>query len=473
MGKTRERSTLINNNFLLENACAEKLYHDYAKALPIIDYHNHLPPKMISENHRFSNITEAWLDGDHYKWRAMRSFGIREKYITGETTAREKFSKWARVVPHTLRNPLFHWTHLELKRYFGIDDSLNPTTADSIYDHSSKLLQEDTHSAIGLLELMNVELVCTTDDPIDNLEHHQSNRKSEGDILMLPAFRPDKAYAVEDPNTYFNYLQALENCSGIAINSFADLLSALDNRIDYFHLNHCRLADHGLEFLPFAEGSNFNIEAIFKKLWNQQALFEDEAAYYKSEVLQHLCRSYHKHGWVQQFHLGALRNTNKRMGHHLGRDAGYDSIGDFTQAPSLARFLSALDETDELAKTIIYNLNPADNAVFASMCGNFNNSGIKGKVQWGSAWWFLDQKDGMEDQLNTLSNMGLLSCFVGMLTDSRSFLSFPRHEYFRRILCNLIGKDVEKGLLPKDEKWLGGMIADICYHNAKSYFNFQ
>ena len=473
MGKTQAEAVFVHDNFLLQNAYAEKLYHDYAKPLPNIDYHKHLSPRKKAENHQFSNITEAWLDGDHYKWRAMRTYGIREKYITGDTPAAEKFSKWASVVPHTLRNPLFHWTHLELNRYFGISDYLRPENAEFIFEKTTEQLGRPTHFARGLLEQMHVEVVCTTDDPLDSLEHHQAFRKQDNELLLLPAFRPDRAYAVEDPKIYFEYLQALENTSGIALNSFADLLAALDNRIDYFHLNHCRLADHGLEFLPFAEGSSFDIEAIFKKLWDQQALFEDEAAFFKSEVLQHLCRSYHKHGWVQQFHLGALRNTNKRMSKLLGKDTGFDSMGDFMQAPSLARFLSSLDETDQLAKTILYNLNPADNAVFATMCGNFNNSGVKGKVQWGSAWWFLDQKDGMEEQLNTLSNMGLLSCFVGMLTDSRSFLSFPRHEYFRRILCNLIGKDVEQGLLPKDEKWLGGMIADICYHNAKGYFKFH
>ncbi len=473
MGKVLDKQSFIHEDFLLENKFAQKLYHDHAASLPIIDYHNHLSPKQIAGNHRFSNITEAWLHGDHYKWRAMRTFGVREKYITGEGADKEKFVKWASVVPHTLRNPLFHWTHLELNRYFDIEDYLNPETADKIYDQSSEQLQLRSHDTLGLLEMMKVEVACTTDDPLDKLEHHQSFRKKGSNLLLLPAFRPDKAYAVEDPKTYFEYLQALENTTGIALNSFEDLLTALDNRIDYFHLNHCRLADHGLEFLPFAEGAGIDMNAIFKKLWNQQHLFEDEAAFFKFEVLKHLCRSYHKHGWVQQFHLGALRNTNRRMIHSLGPDTGFDSIGDFRQASSLARFLSALDETDQLAKTILYNLNPADNAVFATMCGNFNNSGIKGKVQWGSAWWFLDQKDGMETQLNTLSQMGLLSCFIGMLTDSRSFLSFPRHEYFRRILCNLIGKDVEQGLLPKDEKWLGRMVADICYHNAKAYFNFQ
>ncbi len=473
MGKVLATKSFTDENFLLQSSFSQKLYHDYAAPLPIIDYHNHLSPRYIAENHRFENITEAWLYGDHYKWRAMRTFGIREKYITGDTPDRDKFEKWASVVPHTLRNPLFHWTHLELKRYFDIEDFLNPETAPEIYTQTSERLQNDSHFTLGLLDMMNVEVACTTDDPLDNLEHHQAFRKEGGELMLLPTFRPDKVYAVENPKSYFEYLQALENTSGIALNSFADLLAALDNRIDYFHRNHCRLADHGLEFLPFAEGPGYDIEAIFTKLWNQQRLFGDEAAFFKSEVLKHLCKSYHKHGWVQQFHLGALRNTNRRMLQTLGPDTGFDSMGDFLQAPSLARFLSRLDETDQLAKTILYNLNPADNAVFATMCGNFNNSGIKGKIQWGSAWWFLDQKDGMEQQLNTLSNMGLLSCFVGMLTDSRSFLSFPRHEYFRRILCNLLGNDVEQGLLPKDEKWLGKMVADICYHNAKGYFKFQ
>jgi glucuronate isomerase len=473
MGKTQAKTSFIQENFLLQNSYAQKLYHDYAAPLPIIDYHNHLSAKLLAENHCFENITAAWLNDDHYKWRAMRSFGIRENYITGETSAREKFDKWATVVPHTLRNPLFHWTQLELNRYFGINEYLGPETADLVFTKTTEQLQQPTHHARGLMEMMRVEVACTTDDPLDTLEHHQEFRKQEHQMLLLPAFRPDKAYAVEDPKAYVVYLQQLENVSGIALNSFTDLLVALDHRIDYFHLNHCRLADHGLEFLPYAEGISFDIDVIFKKLWNQEGLYEDEAAYFKFEVLKHLCRSYHQHGWVQQFHLGAIRNTNQRMMQNLGRDSGFDSIGDYLQASSMAKFLSSLDATDQLAKTIIYNLNPADNAVFASMCGNFNNSGIKGKVQWGSAWWYLDQKDGMEEQLNTLSNMGLLSCFVGMLTDSRSFLSFPRHEYFRRILCNLIGRDVEQGLLPKDEKWLGKMVADICYHNAKGYFNFQ
>ena len=463
----------IHQDFLLQTDFARTLYHDYAAPLPVIDYHNHLSPRLISENRRFENITQAWLEGDHYKWRAMRTCGIREKYISGDATDEDKFLKWAAVVPQTLRNPLFHWSHLELNRYFGIETYLNEANAEEIYARTTEQLQQSSHHTRGLLSMMNVEVACTTDDPLDGLEYHQAYRKENNNLLLLPAFRPDKAYAVEDPKTYFEYLQALENISGIALNTFADLLAALDNRIDYFHRNHCRLSDHGLEFMPFAEGGGFNIEDIFQKLWNQQALYQDEASFFKYEVLKHLCKSYHKRGWVQQFHLGALRNTNQRMFQSIGPDTGFDSIGDFMQAPSLARFLSSLDSTDQLAKTILYNLNPADNALFATMAGNFNNSGVRGKVQWGSAWWFLDQKDGMEEQINMLSNMGLLSCFVGMLTDSRSFLSFPRHEYFRRILCNLLGNDVKQGLLPNDEKWIGRLVADICYHNAKNYFNFQ
>lgn len=473
MGKTRSEAVFVHDNFLLQNAYAEKLFHDYAKELPIIDYHNHLSPKKIAENHCFKNITQAWLDGDHYKWRAMRTHGVQEKYISGDADDWEKFEKWAGVVPYTLRNPLFHWTQLELKRYFDIDEYLSPSNAHRVYQQASEMLQRPSHQVLGLLEQQKVEVACTTDDPTDSLEHHQAFRKQQPTLLLLPAFRPDRAYAIEDPKTYTGYLQQLENASGIALNSFADLLAALDNRIDYFHLHHCRLADHGLRYMPYADGASLDIEKIFKKLWDGQRLYEDEAAFYKSEILKHLCRSYHKHGWVQQFHLGALRNTNASMHKELGPDSGFDSIGDYVQAPSLARFLSSLEETGQLAKTILYNLNPSDNAVFATMCGNFQGSGMRGKVQWGSAWWFLDQKDGMEEQLNTLSQMGMLSTFIGMLTDSRSFLSFPRHEYFRRILCNLIGKDVEEGLLPKDEKWLGHMIADICYHNAKRYFNFH
>ncbi len=473
MGKVKEVEHFIHENFLLQNTFAQELYFDHAAKLPIIDYHNHLSPQRIAGNYQFRTITEAWLAEDHYKWRSMRASGVREKYITGDADDGEKFKKWSEVLPKLLRNPLFHWSQLELKRYFDIDDYLNPESADNIFYNTNEQLQLPSHNTLGLLHSMKVEVACTTDDPLDTLEYHQTHRKSGSSLLLLPAFRPDKAYAIEDPKSYFEYLQSLEHVSGIALNTFPDLLAALDNRIDYFHRNHCRLADHGLDFMPYAEGSSFDMEVIFKKLLNQAPLFEDEAAIFKFSVLQHLCKSYHKLGWVQQFHLGALRNTNRRMLQHIGKDTGFDSIGDFMQATPLSKFLSSLDETDQLAKTILYNLNPADNSVFATMCGNFNGSGIRGKIQWGSAWWFLDQKDGMEKQINTLSNMGMLSNFVGMLTDSRSFLSFPRHEYFRRILCNLIGKDVEEGLLPKDEKWLGNMVADICYHNAKSYFNFQ
>lgn len=463
----------IDEDFLLQTAFAKKLYHDYASQLPIIDYHNHLPPFQIAQNHQFLTITEAWLAGDHYKWRAMRIKGIPEDFITGKKTDRQKFQKWAETVPYTLRNPLFHWTHLELKRYFGIAEFLNGDNADAIYEQTTAQLELPENSTLGLLNQMKVEVVCTTDDPIDSLEHHKARAKTVDSLKMLPSFRPDKAYHLNDLREYLRYLASLEEASGLGIESFADLLTALENRIDYFNSHGCRLADHGLEKMPDLPDASLDIEAVFAKILNKKVPSPAEMNALAFEVLQHLCRCYSKKGWVQQFHLGALRNNNSRRLKELGADTGYDSIGDFPQAVSLSNFLNALEEKNSLAKTIIYNLNPSDNEVMATMAGNFSGGGEMGKIQWGSAWWFLDQKDGMEKQLNTLSNMGLLSCFVGMLTDSRSFLSFPRHEYFRRILCNLLGEDVATGNLPSDEKWLGQMVQDICYNNARDYFPFK
>jgi glucuronate isomerase len=461
----------IHEDFLLQTSFASRLYHDYAKDLPIIDYHNHLSPEKIAEDYRFDNISQVWLHGDHYKWRAMRTLGIDEKYITGNASDSEKFMKWGETVPYTIRNPLYHWTHLELKRYFNIDVLLDQHNAQEIYNSCSEQLQSPAHSTMGLLEKMKVEVVCTTDDPLDTLEYHKKARNN--DLLkLLPAFRPDKAYAVENTTVFLEYLGKLEEVVSASIHTYTDLLDALESRIDYFHENGCRLADHGLDYLPFYKSETFNVSKIFSSLKNGEPLNSDEVAYFKSEVLKFLSKCYHEKGWVQQFHLGALRNNNQRMLQQLGPDTGFDSIGDFSQASSLGNFLNYLDSTDQLAKTIIYNLNPADNEIIAAMIGNFNDGSEKGKIQFGSAWWFLDQKDGMEKQLNSLSNIGLLSCFVGMLTDSRSFLSFPRHEYFRRVLCNLIGKDVANGELPEDEKWLGKIVSDICYHNAKAYFPF-
>lgn len=463
--------TFITADFLLQNEFAKKLYHGFAADLPIIDYHNHLPPIEIAQNRVFDNITQVWLAGDHYKWRAMRTLGIDENYITGDASDKEKFLKWAETVPYTIRNPLYHWTHLELQRYFGIDTLLTADNAAEIYEHTSHLLQQKSHHTVALLKNKNVEILCTTDDPTDNLEHHNSIKAQHSTPKIFPTFRPDKAFAVEDTVSYMTYIEKLEAVSGKTIATYNGLLSALENRIDYFHEIGARLADHGLEQLYYFEKEVFNCETLFQKVREKKTLSKDETHYFKAKTLLFLSKAYHKRGWTQQFHLGAIRNNNKRLLTTLGSDTGFDSIGDFSQTSALSGFLNALDSTNELTKTILYNLNPSDNEAFATMAGNFNDGSSKGKVQFGAAWWFLDQKDGMEKQINTLSNMGLLSCFVGMLTDSRSFLSFPRHEYFRRILCNLLGNDVEKGELPADEKWLGKLVSDICYYNAKEYFS--
>jgi len=465
-------NSFIKDDFLLQSDMAKKLYHNYAKSLPIIDYHNHLSPQQIAENHQFENLTQAWLTGDHYKWRAMRAFGINEAYITGNATDKEKFLKWAEVVPYTVRNPLYHWTHLELQRYFDIHELLSPETAEMVWNKTLSILKKKTHTANGLLSLMNVESLCTTDDPIDNLEYHISIRNNALKIKTLPTFRPDKAIAVEDVNAYNIYLRKLEVVSTVSIENYTSLLSALKNRVNYFNEHGCRLSDHGFEQLHHFENHDFDIEILFKKIKNKEALSSEEIHFFKAETMIHLGKMYHAKGWIQQLHLGVIRNNNKRLLSTLGPDTGFDSMGDAPQAKGLRGFLNTLDSSNQLPKTIAYNLNSADNDVFATMLGNFNDGTVKGKMQYGSAWWFLDQKDGMEKQLNALSNLGLLSCFVGMLTDSRSFLSFPRHEYFRRILCNLIGKDVKNGELPNDENHLGKIVSDICYYNAKNYFNF-
>ncbi|MBA4746324.1 MAG: glucuronate isomerase [Muricauda sp.] len=461
----------IKDSFLLETPQAEELYHSFAKEMPIIDYHNHLSPEHVASDHQFKNITEAWLTDDHYKWRAMRTLGIGEQYITGGASDEEKFQKWAETVPYTLRNPLYHWTHLELQRYFGIDELLTGNNAGWIYRDTKEQLQKKNHSTIGLLQQFNVEVICTTDDPTDTLAHHRSTAKNDASPKMLPTFRPDKVYAIENNNAYRSYLERLGEVSGIQIKSYQDLITALKKRMAYFHENGCRLSDHGLEQLYHFEMNNYGIEAIFGKVMNGVPLEIEEIQYFTFETLVHLCREYHKLGWVQQFHLGALRNTNKRKLELLGPDTGFDSIGDFPQAINLAKFLNTLENTGQLGKTILYNLNPALNEVFATMAGNFNDGSVRGKIQMGSGWWYNDQLDGMEKQLNAISNMGLLSCFVGMLTDSRSFLSFPRHEYFRRLLCNILGNDIKKGLVPNDIEYIGSLVQDICYRNAKAYFN--
>ena len=462
----------LDENFLLQTATAQDLYHNYSKAMPIIDYHNHLIPEQIANNTQFENITQVWLHGDHYKWRAMRTNGVNEKYITGDASDKDKFLKWAETVPYTMRNPLYHWTHLELQRYFGINDLLNPTTAEAIWEQTSEKLATPAYSVRGLLKMMNVEVVCTTDDPIDNLEFHQKFALENESFKMLPAFRPDKAMNSDDIqalNAYINQLEAVVNKS---IGSLQDYLNALKERHDFFAANGCSVSDHGLEQIYAEDYTEAQITEIFNKIRSNQNISYQENLQFKSAMLVNFAEWDHEKGWVQQYHLGALRNNNARMLRANGPDTGYDSIGDFSQARALSKFLNRLDNQDKLTKTILYNLNPADNELMATMIGNFNDGTVAGKVQFGSAWWFLDQKDGMTKQINTLSNMGLLSRMVGMLTDSRSFLSFPRHEYFRRILCDIFGQDIENGELPNDIEWVGKLVQDISYNNAREYFRF-
>lgn len=461
----------LDQDFLLDTSTAQSLYHDYAADMPIIDYHNHLPPDQIASNKIFSNITEAWLKGDHYKWRALRANGIDENYITGNADDKTKFAKWAQTVPYTMRNPLYHWTHLELQRYFGISELLDANSGEKIYDQATEQLQDDQFTTQNLLEKMKVKVVCTTDEPTDDLSAHKQFAMCTCPIKMLPGFRPDKFIMLNGDNFITNK-EKLEEQTNLAITSFDDYMLALQMRIEYFHNQGCRLSDHGLSHIYAADFTDAEVDRIFKKRISSQSVFEGEAIVFQSAVLYHLAKLYFEKGWVMQFHLGALRNNNARLNRKLGADVGADSIGDFNQAIPLSKFLNRLDAEETLCKTILYNLNPRDNEVFATMAGNFNDGSSAGKIQWGSAWWFLDQKDGMEDQINILSNMGLLSRFIGMLTDSRSFLSFPRHEYFRRILCNLIGTDMEKGQLPHDIPWLGQLVQDICYNNAANYFDF-
>ena len=462
----------LDEDFLLQSATAQKLYHDFAKQMPIIDYHNHLPPDQIAGDLNFENLTQAWLYGDHYKWRAMCTNGVNERYATGNATDYEKFEHWAATVPYTLRNPLYHWTHLELKRYFGINKILNPDTAKEIYDEASALLKTKEYSIQHLLRKMNVSILCTTDDPVDSLEHHLKIAADNVDIKVLPAFRPDKAMNVDDVATFNAYVAKVEAAADFSVGNYNEYLKALKNRHDFFATLGCKVSDHGLEHIYAEDYTHPQICAIFDKIRNGNELTLHENWQFKSAMLVEFAQWDCEKGWIQQFHLGALRNNNLRMMKSLGPDTGWDSIGDFSQGKALSKFLSRLDENDQLAKTIIYNLNPADNELMATMIGNFNDGSVAGKVQFGGAWWFLDQKDGMIKQMNALSNMGLLSKFVGMLTDSRSFLSYPRHEYFRRILCNLFGEEIENGELPGDIAWTGKIIQDICYNNAKNYFGW-
>lgn len=463
--------TFLSEDFILQTETARKLYFDYAKDMPVIDYHNHLPPDEIASNRSFATITEAWLKGDHYKWRAMRANGVNEDLITGNADDFTKFKVWAETVPYTMRNPLYHWTHMELLNPFGVKDVLNADSAAKIYETCNAQLPQFTTQT--LLKHFNVDALCTTDDPADPLDHHIAIRKQQGfSVKVLPTFRPDKAMAVEDPAAFKAYMQKLGATADIEIKNYRSLLEALKKRHDYFHENGGRLSDHGLNYFVYAEFTDAALEQAFQDVMAGKKLADETVVMFKAATLHHICTWNHEKGWAQQFHAGAIRNNNSRLLKRLGADAGVDSIGDWPMAEAMSRFFDRLDRDGQLAKTIVYNLNPAYNEVYATMAGNFQDGSVAGKMQFGSGWWFLDQKDGMEKQMNALSNMGLLSRFVGMLTDSRSFLSFPRHEYFRRILCNLIGNDVENGELPNDVPWLGKMVQDICYNNAKAYFNF-
>lgn len=461
----------IHDDFLLETDEARELYHGYARDLPIIDYHGHLPIADIASDRRFANLTQIWLAGDHYKWRAMRTWGVDERLITGDAGDAEKFAAWAEVVPHTLRNPLYHWTHLELTRYFGIEDLLDARNAAEVYAAGNAALARPEFSAVGLLKRMRVEVLCTTDDPTDDLAHHRAYRERGGDgPAVYPAWRPDRALRIEDPAAFNAWVDRLAQAAGTEIDRFERLLEALEKRQQVFHAAGCRLADHGIAIVPVADYTAREVAAVFAKVRGGGNPAPEEAARFQAALLLELCRINHALGWTQQLHFGVLRNVNARMFARLGPDAGFDSIGDFRHAAALARFLDSLDREEKLARTILYNGNPADNAVVATMLGNFQEGR---KLQFGSAWWFLDQQEGIAAQLNDLSAMGLVATFVGMTTDSRSFLSFPRHEYFRRILCNLFGTDMHKGLIPADMDLVGGIVRDICYYNARRYFGFE
>ena len=465
--------SFCDDDFLLSNGPARELYHDVAAGQPIIDYHCHIPPRDLAEDRRFNNIQEAWLEGDHYKWRAMRACGVHEALITGEfATPREKFQAWAVTTPKTLRNPLFHWTHLELRRHFGIEKLLEESTAQEIWDETRRLLGQPAYSARGLVERMKVEIICTTDDPADGLEHHQALAKSGWRVKVFPAYRPDNALRVDQPLPFKAWVKKLGNVSGAGAGTFKGFLKALASRHDFFHAAGCRLSDHGLERLPALDCKEAKAGAIFSAALKGRAASREDTERFGSFMMEFFGVLDAGKGWTKQLHLGALRNVNTRLGARLGADAGVDTISDFPQAAALARYLDRLDRTNQLPKTILYNMNPADNGLFAAMAGCFQDGLTPGKIQYGASWWFLDQENGIRAQLGALSDLGLLSRFVGMLTDSRSLLSYPRHEYFRRILCDMVGADVESGRLPDRHDWLARLITDICHRNARSYFGF-
>jgi len=462
----------LDKDFILDTPTAIRLYHSYAEQLPIIDYHCHLSPQEIAENKKFKNISQIWLWGDHYKWRAMRTNGVKEKFISGEASDREKFTAWAQTIPSTIRNPLFHWTHMELKNVFHVNDILNSNTAHEIYDTCNSLLQTDQYTPQALITKAKVEVICTTDDPVDSLEWHMAIAKSDLKTKVLPTWRADKALALENLDDYNTYIDQLQQVAGVCINTFDDLIKALSIRHKFFNDCGCKLSDHGLDKFYAEEYTKEEINNIFSLARSKKQLSKHQIDMFKSAMLYKLAELDHSRNWTQQFHVGAIRNNNAKMFKLLGADTGFDSIGDKLVADDMSAFFSKLVGDNVLAKTILYNLNPSHNYIYASMIANFQDDTCRGKIQWGSAWWFLDQKDGIKDQLNVLSSQGLLSRFVGMLTDSRSFLSYSRHEYFRRILCNIIGEEVEKGLIPNDDVLLKNLIEGICYYNAKEYFQF-
>lgn len=464
----------MDKDFMLDNETAQQLYHEHAAKMPIIDYHCHLNPEFIANDRQFDNLGQIWLEGDHYKWRAMRTNGVDERFCTGkDTTDWEKFEKWAATVPYTMRNPLYHWTHLELRSVFGVDTLLKPETAKEIFDACTAKLRTPGFSARGLMTRCNVKVVCTTDDPVDSLEYHIALKKEGFEVKVLPTWRPDKAMAVENPANFRAYIEKLSAVAGVTISKFADVIEALRIRHEFFASVGCKLSDHGIEEFYAEDYTQAEIEAIFNKVYGGNELTKAEIVKFKSAMLVEFAVMDWETGWTQQFHYGAIRDNNSRLFRSLGPDTGFDSIGDFTVAKAMSKFLNRLDTGNKLAKTILYNLNPRDNDLIATMIGNFQDGSVAGKIQFGSGWWFLDQEVGMTAQMNSLSLLGLLSRFVGMLTDSRSFLSYPRHEYFRRILCNLIGTDVEKGKLPASElAFIGQMVEDISYNNAKNFFQF-
>lgn len=463
----------LDEDFLLESKTASKLYHEHAEKMPIIDFHCHLSPQLIAEDYQFKNITELWLGGDHYKWRAMRTNGIDEKYITGDASDKEKFYAWAKTVPYTLRNPLYNWTHLELKRVFGIDDLLTPETADKIYKHCNDLLAKPEYSARGLISRFNVKVLCTTDDPVDDLRYHKIIADSGFKTKVLPAWRPDKAMAIEDTHAFNTYIDKLAKVAEVNIVNYEDYQRALLKRHDYFAEMGCRLSDHGIMTFYDVDYTDDEISSIFKKLRNNEILTHKEIEKFQTKMLTVFAEMDADKGWTQQFHYGAIRNNNSLMMKKIGPDTGYDSIGEFDAAIAMSHFLDNLNSEGKLTKTILYNLNPNANEMIATMIGNFQDGTVPGKMQYGSGWWFLDQKNGMENQMNALSQLGLLSRFVGMLTDSRSFISYSRHEMFRRILCNLFGRDIENGEIPESQtEWVGKIIEDISYNNADKYFQF-